>query len=151
MKKVFFLMLSISLLFVSCKKDDSNEEKEEVISDRELLIGVWENSKYGRIEDGKETIGDYEHDQKCQKDNYEFISNGVSVLNVHFYLNSEEQCFSINDTGTWNMEDKVLTIEDLGEVNIYDVVTLNKTTLKIVQQKPSLGRLYRNVFEYIKR
>lgn len=118
---VLFLMV-FNLL--SCSKDD----------EQATLEGKWEFYKEGYFFDIPETEdGYYLHNNRCEtKKDYRFFGKEDEGVLKDFYYSSD--CDETSNTYNWSLKDngKKLDINYLnGRGDVYEIVVLNGTTLKL--------------------
>ena len=113
-KKIFFSFLAISLLFVSCSKDENETPPEEDGSTTDLL-GVWNYASY--IDDEGELLA-----TDCEKNQIiDFQENGV--FRFTYYDDGSGTCEKNQDAmGSWEYLSDDGKIElDYGNDDVYEV------------------------------
>ena len=128
MKKSFLLFVSIvslSLTFNSCSKDDDSSS-----STSGTIVGEWEFLKEGTIVSGTEFLSPFEHTSGCTKNYIEFKSNGMAE--DYYYEKPSGSCVEYVDEATWTKEGNALSV-NYGGGDFFDseIMILNSTTLKI--------------------
>jgi hypothetical protein len=140
MKKLsilFVAVLALGISFVSCSKDDDNETSGSI-------EGKWNHSKVQSTIDGKvlpET--DYENEPGCNKDFLELKTDGVSKSG--FYEGKD--CTLDLDVSTWKKDGNKLTI--VGD-EVYEIVSVTNTTLKLKWDYKESGVVYSMVFTLLR-
>ena len=122
MKKVLFLclgLLAIGLTTTGCSNDDENASIE----------GKWFFSQTGLSVGGQEALDPYVHTEGCEKDYWEFNTGGV-LKEVSFNKDGST-CESDIVLGTYTKSDNNLLVSLNGQSNVYTIMTLNSSTLKI--------------------
>lgn len=122
---LFVSIVSLSLTFNSCSKDDDSSS-----STSGTIVGEWEFLKEGVIESGVELLDPYQHTSGCTKDYIEFKSNGIAE--DYSYEKPAGSCIEYVDSATWTKEGNALSV-NYGGGDFFDgeILTLNSTTLKI--------------------
>ena len=120
-----FVLLLVSLSFVSCNKDDDND-----LQTSGSIVGKWEFLKEGAIVSGQEILTAYNHTSGCSKDFLDFKSNGIA--DDYSYEKPSGSCVEFVDAATWVKVGNTLSV-NYGDGDFFDgeIMILNNTTLKI--------------------
>ena len=153
MKKIFFafLILSVSLLTISCDDNDSGTLKNSLYP----VKGKWNLEKIGSIE----TINsvnvlvyeDYINDEECDVD---FLEFDESLFEAHDYSFINNTCEDESISGDYILEnDKIFmtyiqTIlgEEIEFEQTFTVINLTNNTLEISYVDETSGELVFNIF-----
>ena len=122
---LFVSIVSLSLTFNSCSKDDDSSSETSG-----TIIGEWEFLKEGTIVSGTEFLSVYEHTSGCNKNYIEFKSNGIAE--DYYYEKPAGSCVEFVDEATWTKDGNALSL-NYGGGDFFDseIMILNNTTLKI--------------------
>ncbi|MCK6607793.1 MAG: lipocalin family protein [Flavobacterium sp.] len=122
---LFVSIVSLSLTFNSCSKDDDSSS-----STSGTIVGEWEFLKEGTIVSGTEFLSPFEHTSGCTKNYIEFKSNGMAE--DYYYEKPSGSCVEYVDEATWTKEGNALSV-NYGGGDFFDseIMILNSTTLKI--------------------
>jgi hypothetical protein len=122
---LFVSIVSLSLTFNSCSKDDDSSS-----STSGTIVGEWEFLKEGTIVSGTEFLLPFEHTSGCTKNYIEFKSNGIAE--DYYYEKPSGSCVEYVDEATWTKEGNALSV-NYGGGDFFDseIMILNSTTLKI--------------------
>ena len=122
---LFVSIVSLSLTFNSCSKDDDSSS-----STSGTIVGEWEFLKEGTIVSGTEFLSPFEHTSGCTKNYIEFKSNGIAE--DYYYEKPSGSCIEYVDEATWTKEGNALSV-NYGGGDFFDseIMILNSTTLKI--------------------
>ena len=122
---LFVSIVSLSLTFNSCSKDDDSSS-----STSGTIVGEWEFLKEGTIVSGTEFLSPFEHTSGCTKNYIEFKSNGIAE--DYYYEKPSGSCVEYVDEATWTKEGNALSV-NYGGGDFFDseIMILNSTTLKI--------------------
>lgn len=131
MKKILsrasmFAIVATLTLFVSCSKDDDNSSgSNEDISSSEL-VGKWEYTLQGELnEDGEEVLDEYYNQPDCdEKDYILFRSDGTGEDVAHYSCEPQVDAFE------WSLSNNILQLSDGWMAFDYEIVTLTSSTLK---------------------
>ncbi|GGX24900.1 lipocalin family protein [Aquimarina muelleri] len=156
MKKLNLFILLIATIFISCSKDDDASDNVEITETN--LIGKWQLIKIE--EDGKEDILN-----DCDKKDISQFSikeDGSKLAKFVGHHESNEECTSsISADYTWELSGNklstfILTNHDRDYEDVYTIITLSKTTLKLESKetyKDDQGiektSIYAETFTYI--
>jgi hypothetical protein len=137
-KLLAMIGLCASMAFASCKKDDDKKEPETF-----SIVGTWKMSAFTltmHMGGGKDTIlQEYDDMDPCEKDDLERY-NADKTVN---YLDGPIKC-NPNDTetvsATWLITDNntKLTLRFQNGDDVYNIATLNATTLKLYAEDPDM-------------
>lgn len=124
MKKLLFLLVSITLFSCSKNNDDN------LTPANESIVAKWHMTDI--LENGKSVSG-----YSCNKefDITEFTSNGQSITK-YSDKNSKNVCTQYTENGTYTISDNILTdIQKNGSIKIYEakykIKELTSTSLKL--------------------
>ena len=122
---LFVSIVSLSLTFNSCSKDDDSSS-----STSGTIVGEWEFLKEGTIVSGTEFLSPFEHTSGCTKNYIEFKSNGMAE--DYYYEKPSGSCVEYVDEATWTKDGDALSV-NYGGGDFFDseIMILNSTTLKI--------------------
>ena len=122
---LFVSIVSLSLAFNSCSKDDDSSS-----STSGTIVGEWEFLKEGTIVSGTEFLTAYDHTSGCNKNYIEVKSNGISE--DYYYEKRAGSCVEFVDEATWTKDGNTLSV-NYGGGDFFDseIMILNNTTLKI--------------------
>ena len=122
---LFVSIVSLSLTFNSCSKDDDSSS-----STSGTIVGEWEFLKEGTIVSGTEFLSPFEHTSGCTKNYIEFKSNGMAE--DYYYEKPSGSCVEFVDEATWTKDGNALSV-NYGGGDFFDseIMILNSTTLKI--------------------
>lgn len=122
---LFVSIVSLSLTFNSCSKDDDSSS-----STSGTIVGEWEFLKEGTIVSGTEFLSPFEHTSGCTKNYIEFKSNGMAE--DYYYEKPSGSCVEYVDEATWTKDGNALSV-NYGGGDFFDseIMILNSTTLKI--------------------
>lgn len=122
---LFVSIVSLSLTFNSCSKDDDSSS-----STSGTIVGEWEFLKEGTIVSGTEFLSPFEHTSGCTKNYIEFKSNGIAE--DYYYEKPSGSCVEYVDEATWTKDGDALSV-NYGGGDFFDseIMILNSTTLKI--------------------
>ena len=122
---LFVSIVSLSLTFNSCSKDDDSSS-----STSGTIVGEWEFLKEGTIVSGTEFLSPFEHTSGCTKNYIEFKSNGMAE--DYYYEKPSGSCVEFVDEATWTKNGNALSV-NYGGGDFFDseIMILNSTTLKI--------------------
>lgn len=130
-------ILYVSMLFVaiatsSCSSDDGDK------GSTASLVGKWELTKDGMIDDGVEWLDNYTHLCATKKDYTEYTSTGQATSAEY-----DSSCNEDKTTATYTYANKKIALTVSGTVFNFDVVELTGTTLKVkLEPTPGYGDVY---------
>lgn len=131
MKKLKFLIctfLVAGFTLTSCSSDDDSNSG----STSGNLVGKWIPTTIEYTFNGEKVVEDYEHEEGCNKDYTQFLSNGISKSVSYF----GSTCIMDEDTGNYTVNGNILTINNVDEEGetetiVAEIITLNSTQLKV--------------------
>ncbi|MBO0323150.1 lipocalin family protein [Muricauda sp. CAU 1633] len=136
-KKIYFSLLAMSLLFVSCDNDENETPPEENNSTTELL-GIWNYAAYIDNE-GELPATDCEQNQII-----DFQENGV--FRFTYYDDGSGTCEQNQDaTGNWEEVSEGVLELDYGNDDVYEVeysIAGNTLTLTIDEGEGEYQEVY---------
>lgn len=119
---LFVSIVSLSLIFNSCSKDDDNGS-----STSGNIVGKWIYLKQGEIVGGEEFLYPYENSCTSENDFTQIYSNGT-LRDV--YYNST--CSESIDNATWTRSGNMITVSyGPGESSTSEIIELTSTKLKV--------------------
>jgi len=119
---LFVSILSFSLAFNSCSKDDDSGA-----STSGNIVGKWIFLKQGEIVGGEEVLYPYENSCSSENDFTELYSNGT-LRDV--YYNSS--CSESIDNATWSRSGNMITVSyGPGDSSTSEIIELTSTKLKV--------------------
>lgn len=119
---LFVSIVSLSLTFNSCSKDDDNGS-----STSGNIAGKWIYLKQGEIVGGEEVLYPYENSCSSENDFTQIYSNGT-LRDV--YYNSA--CSESIDNATWTRSGNMITVSyGPGESSTSEIIELTSTKLKV--------------------
>lgn len=143
MKKVFSicLLLVVTLLMVSCSKDD---EPSVAIEEQPTIVGTWDWSKTGYIDTAGNitNLTTYPHSCSTNKNNWILTATG-DFTSTEYY----SDCSNDYSIYQYTLSGSTLNYTNGTTFGSYDIVSLTTTSLK-VKIANALGE---NYFEFTKR
>lgn len=145
MKLKTFALLGVictSVVFTSCKKDDDKKEETPAAS----IEGTWKMTAQTmtvNLGTGDTTMNTYADMEACEKDDLVRFNADKTVTNLAGATKCDPSEPTSESGGTWALssDQKTLTVTD-GSPDVFTVVTLNTTTLKLKMTDSSRGMTY---------
>jgi len=131
-RKFLYVAALFAVISTSCSSDDDNK------SASSSLVGKWEYSKEGVIDDGIEHIDEYNHQCASKKDYVEYLGGDQATI-MHY----DSACEEDRTTATYVYANNKITMTIGGVSAEVQVVELSGTTLKIKEESsPGYGEVY---------
>lgn len=121
---LFFIVLSISVLFSNCSSSDDSTTIPAEVSNEELIIGEWKYSRYEYEEDG-EIIVETLANECTSQGGYVFSANGDYLRRFFGGVNLDD-CDGGETNGTYTIAGDILSLSTFE----YDAsIEINSSTL----------------------
>lgn len=124
MKKLLFIAASGLLMFISCKKDNDDEEMASI-------VGTWKLNKT-ELKFGNGTTTSVTPNSCEAQTSFTFSNDGKATSKVYSKVGTS--CVSDTYTGTYSYDSnkKLLTVTESGSTEVFEVANLTNTEFVIL-------------------